>query len=384
MKILNIIGARPNFMKVAPLHRAFLRQPNTQSKIVHTGQHYDSQLSDVFIRQLDLPQPDYFLNALPGSSTQQMADVMNKVDAVLRLEQPDWVLVVGDVTSTLACARAAVQRGIRVVHVEAGLRSGDDRMPEEFNRIETDRLADVLFVTEQAGLDNLRREGIAPEKIFFVGNVMIDSLVRYRRKAAQLNTLAELAISPKQYVLLTMHRPTNVDTEIGLNKLLKLVQTIAQHKTVLFPLHPRTRTSLSHFGLMGRLSSMPNVRLLGPQGYLEFLTLMEHAAIVITDSGGVQEETTYLNIPCLTFRNSTERPVTVDLGTNQLIADLTPDTALIRVLDSLNGRAKIGQVPPLWDGHAADRIANLLTSLTGETTPHERSVIQPHPANGLA
>lgn len=363
MKILTIVGARPNFMKVAPLHRAFLAKPGIHSKIVHTGQHYDSQLSDVFIRQLDLPQPDYFLNALPGSSAQQMTDIISKIDAVLRIEQPDWVMVVGDVTSTLACARAAVQRGIRVAHVEAGLRSGDSRMPEEFNRIETDRLASALFVTEQAGLDNLHGEGIASENVFFVGNVMIDSLVRYRRKAAELNTLAKLGIGPQDYVLLTMHRPTNVDTEAGLEKLLQLVQSIAQHKLVLFPVHPRTQASLIRFGLLSRLSVNPNVHLLEPQGYLEFLNLVEQAAIVVTDSGGVQEETTYLNVPCLTFRNSTERPVTIDLGTNQLIADLNPETALRKIREILDGQAKPGQVPPLWDGRTAERIANVMTSL---------------------
>lgn len=269
MNVLSIVGARPNFMKVAPLHRAFLSQPDVQSKIVHTGQHYDRQLSDVFIRQLDLPQPDYFLNASSGSPTQQMADIMHKFDAVLHVEQPDWVLVVGDVTSTLACARMAAQRGVRVAHVEAGLRSGDGRMPEEFNRIETDRIADLLFVTEQAGLDNLRREGIASAKIHFVGNVMIDSLVQYRQKAAELNTLAVLGVSPRQYVLLTMHRPSNVDTATGLETLLQLVGAIAQHKTVLFPLHPRTRANLTQVGLIDRLVAMQGVRLLEPQGYLE-------------------------------------------------------------------------------------------------------------------
>lgn len=367
MKILTVVGARPNFMKVAPLHRAFLTQSRIQSKIVHTGQHHDSQLSDVFIRQLDLPRPDYFLNTLTGSPAQQMADIVDKFAAVLHIEQPDWVLVVGDVTSTLACARAAAQRSIRVAHVEAGLRSGDGRMPEEFNRIETDRIADALFVTEQSGLDNLRREGIATEKVHFVGNVMIDSLVQYRRKAAGLNTPACLGVGSKQYVLLTMHRPSNVDTETSLKKLLYLVQAMSQHKTVLFPIHPRTRSRLTRFSLMDRLVAIPNILLLEPQGYLEFLNLLEHAAIVITDSGGVQEETTYLNVPCLTFRDSTERPVTVDLGTNQLIADLDPETALRRVKEIMDGRVKTGQVPPLWDGQTAGRIAKIMTSLPVET-----------------
>ncbi|GAB3807975.1 UDP-N-acetylglucosamine 2-epimerase (non-hydrolyzing) [Spirosoma humi] len=364
MKILSIVGARPNFMKVAPLHRAFVTQPNIQSKLVHTGQHYDSQLSDIFIRQLDLPQPDYFLYASSGSPAEQMADIMHKFDAVLHVEQPDWVLVVGDVTSTLACARAAAQRGIRVAHVEAGLRSGDGRMLEEFNRIETDRIADLLFVTEQAGLDNLRREGISSERIHFVGNVMIDSLVQYRQKAAELNTLALLGVSPQRYVLVTMHRPTNVDTETGLKKLLQLVQAIARQTTVLFPIHPRTQARLIQYGLMSRLAAIQGVRLLEPQGYLEFLNLLEQAALVITDSGGIQEETTYLNVPCLTFRNSTERPVTIDLGTNQLLADLDPEKTLQTVMAILAGHVKTGQVPPLWDGKASERIAKIMRSLT--------------------
>ena len=362
MKILSVVGARPNFMKVAPLHRAFLAQPGLESKIIHTGQHYDVRLSNVFIRQLSLPQPDYYLNVGAGTPTQQLADIMLKAEVVLQAEQPDWVLVVGDVTSTLACALVASKMGIRVAHVEAGLRSGDRRMPEEINRILTDALADALFVTEYAGLDNLRREGVADGKVYFVGNVMIDSLIQYRQRANQLNTIGQLGIQPKSYVLLTMHRPANVDTKSGLAKLLQIVEDTARQKTVLFPIHPRTRINLANFGLLHRLSALKNVRLLEPQGYLEFLNLMEHAAIVITDSGGIQEETTYLNVPCLTFRDSTERPVTVDLGTNQLVADLKPETVQQKVLDVLAGRTKVGQVPPLWDGQTASRIAKIISA----------------------
>ncbi|MFD2932691.1 non-hydrolyzing UDP-N-acetylglucosamine 2-epimerase [Spirosoma flavum] len=360
MKILSVVGARPNFMKVAPLHRVFLEHPSIKSKIVHTGQHYDVQLSDIFVRQLNLPQPDHCLNVGAGTPTQQMADIMLKFEGILHTEQPDWVLVVGDVTSTLACALVAVQLGVRVAHVEAGLRSGDRGMPEEINRILTDSIADLLFVTEQAGLDNLRREGVADGKVHFVGNVMIDSLVQYRQKANELDTLDSLGISSQSYVLVTMHRPANVDTESGLERLLQLVDDTAKYKTVLFPLHPRTRVKLKEFGLMQRLSAINNVQLLEPQGYLEFLNLMEHAAIVITDSGGVQEETTYLNVPCLTFRTSTERPVTVKLGTNQLLADLNPETVQQKVLEILDGQPKTGQVPPLWDGQTATRIAEIL------------------------
>lgn len=360
MKVLNIVGTRPNFMKVAPLHRALLRWPAIESKIVHTGQHYDTQLSDIFFHQLNLPQPAYHLNVRAGTPTQQIVDIVLKFKPILLAEQPDWVLVVGDVTSTLACALAAAQIGVRIAHVEAGLRSGDNQMPEETNRIHTDILADLLFVTEPAGLNNLRYEGIPDDKIHFVGNVMIDSLMQYRQKARALNTVGVMNLSPGDYVLMTIHRPSNVDTTTGLLRMLHLVEETARRKVVLFTLHPRTKMSLINSGLLSQLATISNVRLLEPQGYLEFLNLLEHAAAVITDSGGVQEETTYLNVPCLTFRSSTERPITVDLGTNQLLNDLNPETAQQKLDEILSGRAKIGQVPPLWDGRAADRIAEII------------------------
>ena len=360
MKIISVVGARPNIMKVAPLHRAFGMYPAIDSKIVHTGQHYDDRLSDIFFRQLDLPSPDYHLNSCNETPTRQLADIILKFEQVLHTEHPDWVVVVGDVTSTLACALAAAQLGVRVAHVEAGLRSGDGRMPEERNRILTDALSDLLFVTEQAGLDNLRREGIADAKIHFVGNVMIDSLVQYRQQATALNTVGNLRLTPGGYVLLTMHRPANVDTEVGLQSILKLISDTAQRKTVVFPIHPRTRNNLEKFGLLNELSIQQNVCLLEPQGYLEFLNLMENAAIVITDSGGVQEETTYLQVPCLTFRDSTERPVTVSLGTNYLMADRNPEMVQQQISAILNGKMKSGQVPPLWDGQTAGRIAEVI------------------------
>lgn len=360
MKIISVVGTRPNFVKVAPLHRALVAQPGVLAKLVHTGQHYDGQLNDVFGKQLCLPPPDYCLAVVAGTIPRQTADIIQKFEGVLRAEQPDWVVVVGDVTSTLACALTAVQLGIRVAHVEAGLRSDDRQMPEEINRILVDSMADLLFVTEQSGLDNLLREGIAAHKIHFVGNVMIDSLVQHRLKANALNTVGTLGLMPKRYALLTMHRPTNVDTESGLHRLSHLIQSAAQQLTVLFPVHPRTRARLEKFGLMPELMALENVRLLAPQGYLEFLNLMEHAAVVITDSGGVQEETTYLNVPCLTFRTSTERPVTITLGTNQLLPDLNPATVRQKLAAICNGQAKIGEIPPLWDGKAAERIVTIL------------------------
>lgn len=361
MKVLNIVGARPNFMKVAPLHRAFQNVPDLTSKIVHTGQHYDARMSDIFFNQLDLPQPDYYLGVTSGTHTQQTAEIMTKFEAVMQTEQPDWVVVVGDVTSTLACALVAVQMGVRVAHVEAGLRSGDRRMPEEINRILTDDLADLLFVTEQAGLDNLRRAGIAEKKIRFVGNVMIDSLIHYQLKASELNTVKTLDLTPGNYVLFTMHRPSNVDTAEGLRAIVQIIGETAQQGPVVFPLHPRTRANLIHFGLMNKLTAMPGLQLLDPQGYLEFLHLMEQALAVVTDSGGIQEETTYLQVPCLTFRTSTERPITVTLGTNTLLADLNPSTVKAHLDTIRQKEAKTGTIPPLWDGKTAERIAGILT-----------------------
>jgi UDP-N-acetylglucosamine 2-epimerase (non-hydrolysing) len=360
VKVLNIVGARPNFMKVAPLHRVFSNYPDLDSRIVHTGQHYDARMSDVFFNQLELPEPHYFLGVGGGSHTQQTARIMLEFEPILATEQPDAVLVVGDVNSTLACALVAVKAGVPVLHVEAGLRSGDRRMPEEINRILTDSLSDYLFVTEQAGLDNLRREGVPDHKVFFVGNVMIDSLVHYRQKARQLTLLPELGVQQGTYVLMTMHRPANVDQPAGLRSILDIVRNTARLRKVLFPIHPRTLHNMEKFGLRAELEALPNVQLMEPQGYLEFLHLMENAALLITDSGGIQEETTYLQVPCLTFRDSTERPVTVEMGTNYLLHDLNPDTVQQHVEAILAGRAKPGQVPPLWDGHTADRIATII------------------------
>lgn len=363
MKILNIVGARPNFMKVAPLHRAFQQRSRIESKIVHTGQHYDAKMSDVFFNQLELPEPHYFLGIGGGSHTQQTAKIMMEFEKVVEAEQPDLVLVVGDVNSTIACALVASKMHVPIAHVEAGLRSGDRRMPEEINRILTDSISDMLFVTEQAGIDNLRREGVPDSKVFMVGNCMIDSLVHYRQKAQALEVMTPLGVTKGDYVLMTMHRPANVDTAEGLSNILQIIQNTGQYRKVLFPIHPRTRNNIERFGLNDRLLSLQNLILTEPQGYLEFLNLMENAALVVTDSGGIQEETTYLQAPCLTFRDSTERPVTVELGTNQLLADLNPDTVHQKVVEILEGRAKKGIVPPLWDGRAAERIADILESM---------------------
>ena len=360
MKILNIVGARPNFMKVAPLHRSFGKYSNIESKIIHTGQHYDAKMSDVFFNQLELPKPDYFLGIGGGSHTQQTAKIMLEFEQVMEAEKPDLVLVVGDVNSTIACALVAVKMQVAIAHVEAGLRSGDRKMPEEINRILTDSISDYLFVTEQAGYDNLTSEGVPSSKIHFVGNCMIDSLVHYRAKAQKMNVLAEFGLSKNDYVLITMHRPANVDTPEGLAHILQIIEDTLPHKKVLFPIHPRTRNNFEKLGLKQKLDGLNGLILAEPQGYLEFLNLMENAALVITDSGGIQEETTYLQVPCLTFRDSTERPVTVEMGTNQLLADLNPETVRQKVSEILEGKTKKGVIPPLWDGHAAERIAEIL------------------------
>ncbi|WP_020597146.1 non-hydrolyzing UDP-N-acetylglucosamine 2-epimerase [Spirosoma panaciterrae] len=365
MKIMNVVGTRPNFIKLAPLYRAFSSEPEMCSKIVHTGQHNSLSMSDVFFQQLALPQPDYNLCIKAGNATQQTADILVKFERVLAKERPDWVLVIGDVTSTLACALAAAQQGIRVVHVEAGLRSGDRQMPEERNRILTDALSELLFVTEPAGVQNLQREGIAAHKVHWVGNVLIDALIQYRSQAAELNTIEHLGLSGKSYVVCTLHRPFNVDTETSLRNVLELIETVSVLKTVIFPVHPRTQANLLKFGLEGQLMAMPNVRLLGPLSYLDFLNLMENAAAVITDSGGVQEETTYLQIPCLTVRPSTERPITLTLGTNQLIDDLSKQSIGQFIRESSDSKKAYKSSPVLWDGRSANRIAKIILAAHG-------------------
>nr|WP_290927212.1 UDP-N-acetylglucosamine 2-epimerase (non-hydrolyzing) [Haliscomenobacter sp.] len=344
MKILNIVGARPNFMKVAPLHRAFQRQAELESKIVHTGQHYDAKMSEVFFTQLELPNPDYFLGIGGGSHTQQTAKIMLAFEEVLQKEQPDLVLVVGDVNSTIACALVAVKMNIPVAHVEAGLRSGDRGMPEEINRILTDSISDFLFVTEMSGMINLAKENVPDERVFFIGNCMIDSLVHYRERAQRLSYAEILPGKPslqdQGYVLVTMHRPSNVDFREGLEAILSIIEDTVQYRQVVFPVHPRTLKNLENYGLLERFEQIPNLITTEPLGYLEFLRLMESAVLVITDSGGIQEETTFLQTPCLTFRSSTERPITVELGTNTLLADLNPDTVHHHLLAVLDGREK--------------------------------------------
>lgn len=362
MKIINVVGARPNFMKVAPLQRVFNTYPNITSKIVHTGQHYDQKMSDVFFNQLELPTPDYYLGVGSGSHATITAKIMIEFEKIVLKEKPDLVLVVGDVNSTLACALVTKKLNIKLAHVEAGLRSGDREMPEEINRIITDSISDYLFVTEQSGMIHLAKEGIPDEKIFFVGNVMIDSLCRYREKSAKLNFLDDLNLQKKEYNLLTMHRPSNVDEAFKLEIILEVIKGMSKSKKTVFPLHPRTLKNLEKFELLDALKAIPDLIILEPQGYLEFLQLMENAAIIVTDSGGIQEESTFLKIPCLTIRDSTERPVTMTLGTNILIPKLDENLILNAYNKCLTTGIQDAVIPPLWDGKAAERIVQQINT----------------------
>jgi len=337
-------------MKAAPVVRALGTWENVRQTLVHTGQHYDKNLSDVFFSQLNMPEPDVNLEVGSGSHAVQTAEVMKRFEPVVLERKPDVVLVYGDVNSTVAATLVCSKLLIRVAHVEAGLRSFDRAMPEEINRIVTDRLADMLFTPSEDGDINLQREGIPADKIYRVGNVMIDSLIRLLPVAMQCpaNSL------PERYALVTLHRPSNVDDSASLRSILKSLLDVNEQLEVVFPVHPRTRQRIEQFGI-----DIEKLHLLEPLPYIEFLSLQQRAAVVITDSGGIQEETTYLGVPCLTLRSNTERPVTVSMGTNVLVGqDLgLLNSELARILE---GKAKKGSIPPLWDGHAGERIAEAL------------------------
>jgi UDP-N-acetylglucosamine 2-epimerase (non-hydrolysing) len=360
LKVLNIVGARPNFVKIAPLHRAFTRFPEITSKIVHTGQHYDPVMSGIFFDQLNLPQPDYFLNVGAGTPIQQIAQIMMEFEKVMRIENPNLVLVVGDVNSTLACTLVAVKMNVPVAHVEAGLRSGDRSMPEEINRILTDAVSDHLFVTEQVAIDNLLRENVAATQIHFTGNVMIDSLAYYKEAIQKSAVLKTLDLNAGSYVLMTMHRPSNVDGKEGLERILKIIQRLVLLKTVVFSIHPRTLKNIGLCGLENEFESIKNLKILEPQGYLEFLNLTNNASLVVTDSGGIQEETTYLQVPCITLRENTERPVTVEEGTNYLLKNADHESVASLAAEIFAGNCKKGKIPAGWDGKAAERIVAIL------------------------
>lgn len=354
MHILHVVGARPNFMKVAPVIAALGVQDGARQTLVHTGQHYDANMSDVFFSQLGIPEPDINLEVGSGSHAAQTAQIMQRFEAVVLEHTPDLVLVYGDVNSTAAAALVCAKLLIPVGHVEAGLRSHDRTMPEEINRLVTDQLSSILFTPSADGDENLIREGIPAERIHFVGNVMIDTLLRLLPKADRVKIDA-----PDRYALVTLHRPSNVDDPDMLPQIVETLQYLSRQIPVLFPIHPRTRRRLREFNLTLKAGSA--VHLMEPVGYLEFLSLQKQATLVITDSGGIQEETTWLKVPCLTIRENTERPITVTMGTNILVGQ---DMSRLRhdIEQILRGQTKQGQIPPLWDGKASERIAHIILS----------------------
>jgi len=359
-KIISVVGARPNFMKVAPIHKAFKKlTPEIEHLICHTGQHFDEKMSKIFFDELELPKPDYFLGVSGGSHAQQTANIILKFEEVVLKERPDAILVVGDVNSTMACSIVASKLGIKLIHVEAGLRSFDNSMPEEINRKITDTISDLLFVTEESGLVNLKNEGIPDTKIHFVGNVMIDSLEYYITKALSSDILIKLGVNDKNYLLLTFHRPSNVDTEENLLELIHFLNSLTKLKKVIFPIHPRTLNNINRFKLNDFISK--EIIFIDPLGYIDFLALQKHAFAVITDSGGIQEETTVLNTQCITVRNTTERPSTVNVGTNQLIGT-DFNKVFVAVKELLEGKIKQGERPQLWDGKAAERIVQVIAN----------------------
>lgn len=360
MKILHIAGARPNFMKVDPVMRAMAHYSDVfQQTLVHTGQHYDDNLSKVFFDDLELPRPDINLEVGSGSHAWQTAQVMQALEPVLLEQRPDWVVVVGDVNSTLAAALTSAKLGIPVAHVEAGLRSYDRSMPEEINRVLTDQLCELLFTPSADGDDNLLKEGLYPEKIHRVGNVMIDTLVRLLPRAEARWLELQERFQASDYLLVTLHRPANVDHASALQEILAALDQASRYLPVLFPLHPRTRRAMQEFGLS---PASPGVQLLEPLGYLDFLGLEAHARLVLTDSGGLQEETTYLGVPCLTVRPNTERPITISQGTNELVA-ADRQTLLAAIERRLAEQAVMPEAPELWDGQAGMRIAAVFHSL---------------------
>jgi UDP-N-acetylglucosamine 2-epimerase (non-hydrolysing) len=364
MRVINICGARPNFMKVAPLMRAYRQHPSIDPQIVHTGQHYDRNMSELFFKQLGIPEPDINLGVGSASHAVQTAEIMTRFEQTVLEHKPDWVVVVGDVNSTIACALVATKLGVRVAHVEAGLRSFDRSMPEEINRLLTDAISDLLFVSEPSGVENLRREGVADEKVHFVGNVMIDTLRANLEHAERSPVLEQLGVRPGEYNAATLHRPSNVDDKQTFGRILDAFEQIQQDLPIVFPIHPRTVANLERLGLGPRIERMKNLKIIEPLGYLEFLKLTANAAVVLTDSGGIQEETTILGVCCLTIRENTERPVTITHGTNRLVGtDTSRIVAAYRLCRESRSCEK--RVPQFWDGHAAERIASILAAAGG-------------------
>ena len=378
-KIVSVVGARPNFMKIAPIiEQLKIKNKNLKAELkhvlVHTGQHYDEEMSKSFFEDLNLPKPDINLGVGSASHAVQTAKIMIEFEKVCLRERPDLIIVVGDVNSTIACALVASKLGIKIAHIEAGLRSFDRAMPEEINRVLTDAISDYLFTTCEDANENLRKEGIPEEKIYFVGNVMIDTLLRYKERAKKSNILEKLGLNKdlqvRSYALLTLHRPSNVDNRETFINILKALKDVSEKIPIIFPAHPRTQRQIKIFSLEKYFNFVNiesnscvnienSINLLDPLSYLDFLNLMANAKFVLTDSGGIQEETTILNIPCLTLRENTERPVTLKEGTNTIVGS-NPEKIISKSMDILNGKKKIGRIPKLWDGKAAERIINIL------------------------
>jgi len=360
MKIISIVGTRPNFMKISALVKEFKKHSSIEHKLVHTGQHYDKEMSKLFFDDLCLPRPDVNLGVGSGTYGGQIGSIIIKLEKVLAAEKPDLVVVVGDVNSTFAGALTAKQMGIKVAHVEAGLRSFDWSMPEEINRMLADRISDFLFTTEESGNSNLLSEGISKNRIFFVGNVMIDALLAHKQRAEGSRILQKLKLAKHEYCVLTLHRPSNVDTEEGIKKILSIINEIQNKIKVIFPMHPRTKKNLELFGISSNIKNMEGLIITEPLGYLDFVCLMSNSKFVMTDSGGIQEETTVLGIPCITLRENTERPVTVKQGTNLLVST-NKSKAVEKAFEIINNKIKISnKIPELWDGKAAERIADIL------------------------
>lgn len=359
-KVIVVAGARPNFMKIGPLMKEFRRFPKDfETILLHTGQHYDYQMSEVFFQDLNIPKPDIFLGVKAGSQAVQTAEIMVEFEKVALAKKPDLLIVVGDVTSTVACALVASKLGIKVIHVEAGLRSFDRGMPEEINRLVTDCLSDYLFVSEKSGLVNLKNEGIPNKKVFLSGNVMIDTLLSNMKTIDACEVLGKYALKSKAYAVATVHRPSNVDTKEALSEIVSIFGEITAKMPLIYPIHPRTKKNLETFGLMDKVSKMTGLILTDPLGYIDFVKLVKESAFVLTDSGGIQEETTVLKVPCITMRENTERPSTIDEGTNVLVGrNRKKITLLFRKI--LKKQWQKGRIPKYWDGKTAQRIVAVL------------------------